>query len=50
MIDWGQALQVSGVGFLTVFVVLGILALVLSFISWLMYRILGKKDKKEVKE
>jgi len=50
MIDWGQALSVGGIGFLTVFVVLGILALVLTFISWLMYRILSKKNKKTVKE
>jgi len=50
MIDWGQALSVGGIGFLTVFVVLGILALVLTFISWLMYRVLGKKNKNTVKE
>jgi Na+-transporting methylmalonyl-CoA/oxaloacetate decarboxylase gamma subunit len=43
MIDWGQALTVGGIGFLTVFVVLGILALALSLVGWLMNRTLNKK-------
>ncbi len=45
MIDWGKALQVGGIGFLTVFVVLGILALVLSLTGWIMNRVLNKPQK-----
>jgi Na+-transporting methylmalonyl-CoA/oxaloacetate decarboxylase gamma subunit len=43
MIDWGQALTVGGIGFLTVFVVLSILALALSLVGWLMNWTLNKK-------
>jgi len=43
MIDWGQALTIGGTGFLTVFVVLGILALVLSLVGWLMNTIVNRK-------
>ena len=50
MVDWGQALTVGGVGFLTVFVVLGILALALSLVGWLLNRTLNKKTQKAGKE
>jgi Na+-transporting methylmalonyl-CoA/oxaloacetate decarboxylase gamma subunit len=50
MVDWGKALTVGGVGFLTVFVVLGILALALSFVGWLLNRMLNKKTQKAGKE
>ena len=42
MIDWGFAAQIAGVGFLTVFVVLGILSLVL----WLLTLLLSKVTRK----
>ena len=35
MVDWGFALQIAGIGFLTVFVVLGTLSLVLWLVSLL---------------
>ena len=42
MIDWGFAAQVAGIGFLTVFVVLGILALILWVVSLFTNRIVNK--------
>ena len=45
MIDWLFATQIAGFGFLTVFVVLGILALVLWLVSLVIYRIIGKQGK-----
>jgi Na+-transporting methylmalonyl-CoA/oxaloacetate decarboxylase gamma subunit len=47
MVDWGFAAQIAGVGFLTVFVVLGILSLILWLVSLLVPRVLGKRDKGE---
>ena len=39
-VDWAQAIQIGGVGFVLVFAVLVILALVM----WLIGRLLGKLD------
>jgi Na+-transporting methylmalonyl-CoA/oxaloacetate decarboxylase gamma subunit len=47
MIDWMQALKVGGFGFLTVFVVLVVLALALWAQSNIVYRILHRKDQKK---
>lgn len=45
MVDWGFAAQIAGIGFLTVFVVLGILSLVLWLVSLLLNRVAGKLGK-----
>ena len=45
MVDWGFAAQIAGIGFLTVFVVLGILSLVLWLVSLLLNRVTGKGQK-----
>ena len=45
MVDWGFAAQIAGVGFLTVFVVLGILSLILWLLSLLLNRVTGKLGK-----
>lgn len=42
MVDWGFAAQIAGIGFLTVFVVLGILSLGL----WLVNLLLNKATRK----
>ena len=42
MVDWGFAAQIAGIGFLTVFAVLGILSLVL----WLLNVLLNKVTRK----
>ena len=36
MVDWGQALQIAGIGFLAVFVVLVIVAIVIRIIGLLL--------------
>ena len=41
MVDWGFAAQIAGIGFLTVFVVLGILSLIL----WLLNKVTRKLGK-----
>ncbi|MBC8511610.1 MAG: OadG family protein [Dehalococcoidia bacterium] len=45
MVDWGFAAQIAGVGFLTVFVVLGILSLILWLLSLLLNKVTGKLGK-----
>lgn len=45
MIDWGFAAQIAGIGFLTVFVVLGILSLVLWLVSLLVPKVVDKMSK-----
>ena len=45
MVDWVFAAQIAGIGFLTVFVVLGILSLVLWLVSLLLNRVTGKAQK-----
>jgi Na+-transporting methylmalonyl-CoA/oxaloacetate decarboxylase gamma subunit len=45
MVDWGQALQVGGFGFLTVFVVLGILSLVMWLVSMIMNKTINRPKK-----
>jgi Na+-transporting methylmalonyl-CoA/oxaloacetate decarboxylase gamma subunit len=52
MTDWGQALQVGGTGFLTVFIVLGILSLVIWMVSMVMNKLINrpKKSKNTKKE
>lgn len=45
MVDWGQAARIGVTGFLTVFVVLGILSLVLWGVSSLLFRLTKKQDK-----
>ena len=45
MVDWGFAAQIAGVGFLTVFVVLGILSLILWLLSLLLNKVNGKLGK-----
>lgn len=47
MVDWGFAVQIAGIGFLTVFAVLGILSLVLWLVSLLVYRVIGRQGKGE---
>ena len=44
MTDWGFAAQVAGIGFLTVFVVLGILSLVIWLVSLLILKIVRRQD------
>jgi len=46
MTDWGQAMGIAGFGFLTVFVVLSILASVL----WLVCSAIAKSVSKQSKE
>jgi len=45
MIDWGLVVQIAGFGFVTVFVVLSILSLVLWLVSLLIYRVIGRQGK-----
>ena len=45
MVDWGFAAQIAGIGFLTVFVVLGILYLILWLVSLLAPKVTSKLDK-----
>lgn len=45
MVDWGFAAQLAGIGFLTVFVVLGILSLVLWLMNLLLNKVIGKPGK-----
>ena len=45
MIDWELAAQIAGIGFLTVFVVLGLLSLVLWLVSLLLSRLTAKLGK-----
>jgi len=45
MVDWGFAAQIAGIGFLTVFVVLGILSLVLWLVNLLLNKVIGKPGK-----
>jgi len=45
MVDWGFATQIAGIGFLTVFVVLGILSLVLWLVNLLLNKVIGKPGK-----
>ena len=49
MTDWGFTAQIAGVGFITVFVVLGILSLVLWFMNLLFNKAVDKlrNNKKE---
>lgn len=49
MADWGFAAQIAGIGFVIVFVVLGILFLVLWFMNLLFNKVVGKlhNDKEE---
>ena len=50
MIDWGQAGQIAGFGFLTVFLVLCILSIAVWIVSLLMHKTVGKNKKEETKE
>jgi Na+-transporting methylmalonyl-CoA/oxaloacetate decarboxylase gamma subunit len=50
MIDWIEALRVGGFGFLTVFVVLIILAVAIWIQSIVLYKIVHRKDQKQNKE
>ena len=51
MVDWGQALRVGGVGFITVFVVLGILSIVMWLVSIIMNKTINRPKKSvETKE
>ena len=45
MVDWGFAAQIAGVGFLTVFVVHGILSLILWLLSLLLNKVTRKLGK-----
>ena len=45
VVNWGFAAQIAGVGFLAVFVVLGILSLVLWLLSLLLNKVTGKPGK-----
>lgn len=45
MVDWGEAVQIAGIGFLTVFIVLGILSLVLWLMNLLLNKVFGKPGK-----
>jgi len=47
MVDWGLATRIAGFGFLTVFVVLGVLSLILWLVSLLLYRVVGRRSKTE---
>ena len=49
MIDWIYASKVAGFGFLTVFIVLGILSFAVWLISLIMYKTIGKKQAEESK-
>jgi len=45
MVDWGFAAQIAGIGFLAVFVVLGILSLILWLLNVLLNKVTGKLGK-----
>ena len=47
MIDWIEALKVGGFGFLTVFVVLIILAVAIWIQSMVVYRIIHRKEQQK---
>jgi Na+-transporting methylmalonyl-CoA/oxaloacetate decarboxylase gamma subunit len=48
-IDWILASKVAGVGFLTVFIVLGILSIAVWIVSIIMYKTIGKNKTEESK-
>jgi Na+-transporting methylmalonyl-CoA/oxaloacetate decarboxylase gamma subunit len=50
MTDWGLATRIAGFGFLTVFVVLGVLSLVLWLVSLLLHRVFSRREKAEQAE
>jgi len=51
MMDWGQAMGIAGFGFLTVFLVLSILALVMWLVCSAVARAASKQSKEQqVKE
>ena len=52
MIDWIYATKIAGFGFLTVFVVLGLLSFAVWLVSFIMYKTIGrnKKDDSKPKE
>lgn len=45
MVDWVFAGQIAGIGFLTVFMVLGIMSLVLWLISFIISRLVSKHNE-----
>ena len=45
VVNWGFAAQIAGIGFLTVFVVLGILSLVLWLVTLLITKVTGRLGK-----
>ena len=49
MIDWIYASKIAGFGFLTVFIVLGILSLAVWIVSFIMYKTIGKKPAEDSK-
>jgi len=49
MVDWGFAVQIAMFGFLTVFVVLGILFFILWFLGLIICKITGKQNNKGIK-
>ena len=49
MIDWIYASKIAGFGFLTVFVVLGILSLAVWLVSLIMYKTIGRKPAEDSK-
>jgi hypothetical protein len=49
MIDWIYASKIAGFGFLTVFVVLGILSFAVWLVSLVMYKTIGKKPAEDSK-
>jgi Na+-transporting methylmalonyl-CoA/oxaloacetate decarboxylase gamma subunit len=49
-VDWSQAFQIGGIGFGTVFLVLGILAAALSLIAVVVRRIHRIQNKDSVQE
>ena len=49
MIDWIYATKIAGFGFLTVFIVLGILSLAVWVVSFIMYKTIGKKPAEDSK-
>jgi Na+-transporting methylmalonyl-CoA/oxaloacetate decarboxylase gamma subunit len=50
MVDWILAGKIAGIGFLTVFIVLAVLSLVLWIVSLLLYRVFRKRKVEEAAE
>ena len=49
-VDWGRAFQIGGIGFGTVFLVLGILATAIALIAIVVRRIGRGKNKDSIQE